>query len=223
MLLSKIFNNKKSNKYYSLNDIDRQMEHYLNYDNGFFVELGANDGETQSNTLYFEEQRNWKGVLIEPAPNNYLKCKKRRGEKSKVFCNACVGFDYSEKFVEMAYSNLMSTPLSTESDIKDGAAHASKGKVFLKQYEDVFTFGSVAKTLNAILLEACAPHKIDFLSLDVEGAEIEVLKGFDFAKFSFNYICVESRSPEVIKSFLLKNNYNFLKKLSDHDYLFSSI
>ena len=53
MLLSKIFNNKKSNKYYSLNDIDRQMEHYLNYDNGFSNATGEDSGETQCNTLYY--------------------------------------------------------------------------------------------------------------------------------------------------------------------------
>ena len=45
---------------FSLNDIDKKLEKYLNYDNGFYVELGANDGFTQSNSYYFELKRNWK-------------------------------------------------------------------------------------------------------------------------------------------------------------------
>ena len=52
--------------YFSINQLDKQLEQYVNYDNGFFVELGANDGVSQSNSLYFEMKRNWQGVLIEP-------------------------------------------------------------------------------------------------------------------------------------------------------------
>lgn len=76
----KFFINKKNkiqeSKYFSINEIDIKIEKYLNFDNGFFVELGANDGVNQSNSLYFEKYRNWKGVLVEPIPHNYLLCKK---------------------------------------------------------------------------------------------------------------------------------------------------
>jgi len=47
----------RSQAYASINDLDKQLEHYLDYDNGFFVELGANDGINQSNTLYFEKKK----------------------------------------------------------------------------------------------------------------------------------------------------------------------
>ena len=72
LLNFKIFNRR----YFGVNLLDKKLEKYLNYDNGFFIELGANDGKTQSNTLYFERYRNWNGILIEPSPNNYLKCLK---------------------------------------------------------------------------------------------------------------------------------------------------
>jgi hypothetical protein len=53
-------------KYYSLNNIDKKMLKYLNFDNGYFIECGANDGIRQSNTLYYEKEKGWRGVLIEP-------------------------------------------------------------------------------------------------------------------------------------------------------------
>ena len=91
-------------KYYGLNKLDKQLENYINYDSGYFVELGANDGKSQSNTLYFEKYRKWLGILIEPTPNKFLECINNRSAKSKIFCNACVSFEYKDKFVEILYS-----------------------------------------------------------------------------------------------------------------------
>ena len=82
--------------YHGLHELDRLLEKTLDYDHGFFVELGANDGETQSNTFYFEKNRNWRGVLVEPILHNYLHCRKVRSLGTKIFCAACVGFDYQE-------------------------------------------------------------------------------------------------------------------------------
>lgn len=207
-------------KYKGLNQLDRKIEPYVDFDNGFFVELGANDGITQSNTYYFEKNRGWSGVLIEPTPHNYLICRKNRSTKTKIFCNACTSFDYNEKFVEIAFSNLMSAPIGLESDINDPNEHAELGKQFLQENEDNFIFGAVAKPLNNILAEANAPKKIDLLSLDVEGAEIEVLKGINHSMYRFKYMCIESRSKEKIISYLAAHNYILVNKLSDHDYLF---
>src|SRR6056300_1481023 len=72
--------------YYSINQLDEQLEQYVNYDNGFYVELGANDGVSQSNSLYFETKRNWRGVLIEPSPHNFLLCKEQRSTENNIFC-----------------------------------------------------------------------------------------------------------------------------------------
>lgn len=110
-------------KYNSLNDLDKKIEKYVNYNNGFFVELGANNGVIQSNTLYFERFRGWKGVLIEPIPHNYLKCIKNRSIKNKIFCNACVSFSYKNEFVKISYADLMSSPLGLESDILNPLKH----------------------------------------------------------------------------------------------------
>jgi len=89
---------KKLKKYYALDDIDKKLEKYLNYNNGFFIEVGANDGINQSNTYYLEKERNWRGILIEPAPNNYISCKKNRSNLNRFYFNACVSFEYKGVF-----------------------------------------------------------------------------------------------------------------------------
>lgn len=208
-------------RYFSLNQLDRKLEAYVNYDNGYFVELGANDGVTQSNSLYFEKHRNWRGLLVEPAPQNFLKCRQNRSSRDSIYCAACVSFDYDQEFVRIAYSNLMSTPVSLESDIQDPRAHAKLGDQFLSSGETVFEFGAVARTLNSLLVDADAPKVIDFLSLDVEGAELEVLKGVDHQAYRFKYILVECRDFPRLTTYLETQGYRFVEKLSGQDYLFA--
>ena len=213
---------KPPKQYYGLNNLDEKLEKYLNYDNGYFVELGANNGIHQSNTLYYEKFRNWKGVLIEPILHNFLQCKLNRSRESKFFCNACVSFDYKDKFVEILYSNLMSISKGLESDISNPESHALEGKKFLHPLEENVVFGSLAKTLNSILSESNAPKQIDLLSLDVEGAEIEVLKGLDHTDFRFKYMCIECRDIDKLNSYLEKYDYKLIDQLSHWDYVFAS-
>src|SRR6187549_1834415 len=102
-------------RYHGKDGLDQKLEKYLNYRNGYFVELGANDGIGQSNTFHFEKHKNWRGVLVEPVPHNFLKCKENRSAQNSIYCAACVGFDFKEEFVKIVYSNLMSTSIGLES------------------------------------------------------------------------------------------------------------
>lgn len=214
----KLLLNKHSN--YAKNLNYKLLQNYLNYENGFYVELGANDGLKQSNTYYFEKYRNWSGSLIEPVPHKYLQCKKNRSKSNSIICAACVGFDYKDKFVPIIYSNLMSVATNLESDITDSMAHAELGVKSLNSEENNFVFGAVAKTLNSILINESTPSNIDFMSLDVEGAEIEVLKGIDHNTFRFKYMLIESRNISLLQSYLTEHNYEYIDSLSDRDFLF---
>ena len=169
-----------------------------------------------------EKNNKWTGILIEPVIHNYIKCKKNRSNKNIYFCNACTSFEFKEKYVKLLYSNLMTIPTNLESDINDKFSHANHSNTIRKNFEEeVIEFYAKAKTLNAILIESVSPKKIDFLSIDVEGAEIEVLKGIDYTNYQFKYILFESRDIEKISNFLDKHNYKLIEKLSHHDFLFS--
>jgi len=112
--------------------------------------------------------------------------------------------------------------VNLESDVGDPIAHASKGRWLLEKTEKIFTFGAVATSLNALLIQARAPSTIDLLSLDVEGAEIEVLKGIHHQRFRFKYLCIESRNIEKLAHYLASVGYALEEKLRCCDYLFAS-
>ena len=208
-------------RYFSLNELDMKLESYLDFDNGYFVELGANDGVNQSNTLYFEKFRSWHGVLIEPYLPNFNELIRNRSSNNFYKNAACVGPSYTGLKVELAYSNLMTSTLGIASEISNPEKHAMKGETFWGG--STFVFNAFAFTLNSILIEAKAPNKIDMLSLDVEGVELEILKGIDHSRYRFRFICVESRQFEVISSYLLEQQYVYVESLSPHDYLFQSM
>lgn len=192
----------------------------MDFDSGFYVELGANDGALASNTYYFELKRGWSGILIEPCPPLYMACRKRRGKRNAVYCNACVDFDYDRPYVDMVYAGPMTLSKSLDTDIEDKAAFLERGRGFLPDGEESFAFGAVASTLTAILDDAGAPASIDLLSLDVEGAELTVLRGIDFNRYRFGHILVECRDLPPLRDFLAGRGYELAEQLTHYDYLF---
>lgn len=112
----------------------------------------------------------------------------------------------------------MSTPMVASSDIPDVRTHVLGSS---PDSSAQITFEEVrARTLTSVLAEANAPAEIQLLSLDVEGGELEVLRGIDFSKFNISWILIETRSPQVISKFLAQSGYFLQKKLSHHDFLF---
>ncbi len=206
---------KKFINYTATNNLDKKIKKYIDYKNGYFVELGANDGINQSNTFYFEKKKNWKGILIEPYKKNYIKCKKNRSKKNKFFCAACVSTNKIKR-VKMFYANLMTTSNLNKKNIlkiKNDKFHAvkkNKSKYFYAE----------AKTLNSILKTADSPKIIDLLSLDVEGTELNVLKGINYNQFKFKYMLIECNEFKKVFKYLKKKNYELKSYLGRDDYLF---
>ena len=66
----------KFRNFNSINDLDKRMLEFINYENGYYIESGANDGVDQSNTWYFEKVLNWSGILIEPLNETFQELKK---------------------------------------------------------------------------------------------------------------------------------------------------
>tara|TARA_B100000212_G_C27379633_1_gene536405 strand:+ start:112 stop:543 length:432 start_codon:yes stop_codon:yes gene_type:complete len=128
--------------------------------------LGAFDGLTQSNTAFFEKYKNWKGILIEPSPEKFVECVNNRRNS---ICPNETCSDKANQFVSLDHVN--------------GAMS--------KIVEDKKISNVKTTTLEKILDEQKVNQQIDFLSLDVEGYELKVLKGLNLDKYRPNYIRVE--------------------------------
>ena len=203
----------------ALNKLDEKLAEYLNYKNGIFVEAGANNGFSQSNTFFLEKALKWKGVLIEGIPELYQKCKKLRSG-SKVFHAGLVSKFYNKSTLKINYANLMS--------IAEGAmenhqlkAHVQKG-LKIQGIENTYTVEVPAVTFEKILDEA-GYFNIDFLSIDLEGFEIEALKGWNFKKYRPKFILIEVRNLDEVDRFFSSHGYQKEALLSNHDYLYKDV
>jgi FkbM family methyltransferase len=209
-------------KFHSLNNLDEALSNLLPHKNGYYVEIGANDGISQSNSLYFERKKNWSGILVEPDKYNFRILTRNRKKRNKFFNCACVSFEFKENFIKFIYSNLMSVTINDKSEFDKVNTHALSGMQFLAKDEIIKTYLVPAMNLESILEKANAPSLMDFFSLDVEGHELEVLKGLNHTKFRFKYILIETSEFATISSFLNNARYHFIEKLSHHDYLFKN-
>jgi FkbM family methyltransferase len=185
---------------------------------GVYFEVGANDGLTQSNTAYLERYCGWTGILVEAIPHKYVECRKNR-PRSAIFHAALVSADYDLPYVPVRYSNLMSV-IAHASDA-DVEAHLDAGQAFLKN-ESVLsgeTFLAPARTATDVIL-ASGADRIDLFSLDVEGAEMDVLAGIDFSRVRPRAFIIEARNINRVTDFLADKGYVHEEQLTHHDHLF---
>jgi FkbM family methyltransferase len=211
-----LFGNPKYSKP-SLNDLDNKLVKYLNFRGGFFIEVGANDGYSQSNTYYLEKILGWQGVLIEAIPELYKMCRRQR-RKAHVYDCALVAKDYGEPTIQIHFANLMSVIEGSQKNSVAQAKHIADG-LRVQNLAESYNVRVPARTLESILDELPQPLKIDFFSLDVEGYELSVLKGINLEKYGPKYILVEATFFDEVNSFLA-DRYELLEKMSDHDYLY---
>jgi FkbM family methyltransferase len=133
---------------------------------GFFVEVGANDGYFESNTYELEREHGWHGLLVEPAPELARAARLAR-RSSHVYCCALVGAEYQDSHIELEYASAM-TRVGRVDEYARGLVTDAPPHLF----------AAPARTLSSLLDEIHAPP-VDFLSLDVEGYETEVLRGLE--------------------------------------------
>ena len=202
-------------RYYGLNELDRKLERYLDFDRGTFVEAGANDGVNQSNTFYFERHRGWRGLLVEPVPDLAERCRRNR-PKAVVEACALVPFERAGETVTMTYANLTSIVRGAMKTPEEEARHIASGSAL--QNVAPYELQVVGRPLSELLdRHGLAP--VDLLSLDVEGFELQALKGIDFTRHRPRFILVEARYREEIDAFLAPH-YAVRDVLSHHDVLY---
>ena len=185
-----------------LDGLDRKLEQYLDFDGGFFVEAGANDGVSQSNTYYLERFRDWRGVLIEGIPELAAQCKKNR-PRAAVIQAALVKASYPHDTVEMHYAGLMSTVAGAMERAGGTEAYVRRG-LEVQNLKTTYTVRVPARTLTDVIARHRPAGEIDLLSLDVEGMEADVLRGLDFTRYAPRFLCIEVWDMEEIRAVLDK-------------------
>lgn len=178
-------------------------DYFGNKTSGVAVEVGANEPTSYySQSWHLEEKLGWRCVLVEPNPELAEKARQLR-RNSQVYECACVASDDIQQlslFIPLVNGEEVTGHAAIAKNIDDHA-YSTHREVVIK-----------ARTLNRIIEESKLPQ-IDVLSIDVEGAEIEVLKGFDLVKHQPKLILLEDKHVYLNKHRLLKaGGYSLVKR-----------
>lgn len=174
---------------------------------GYFVEVGVGDGRTLSNTHLLEKSLGWSGLLLEP--NRAFHDAIRAQRAAQLDARAV----YSQSGGKLPF-----VAVTDERELSGLAGHIAGGGD--RRAADTYDVETV--TLTDALIQHGAPAEIDFVSIDTEGSELQVLEGLDLSKFSVRCFTIEHNYDEkrnaAIVGMLTKAGYRVvLDKVSRFD------
>ena len=163
--------------------------------NGFFVDIGANDPKEGSQTWSFE-QLGWDGILIEPQQD--LAARLRQERRAKVYAVACSSPQNSGKVATLNVAGI-------HTSLDPGFFVAGMNRSGTNEVQ--------LRTVDEILADAQAPIPLDFVSIDVESHEIEVLEGFDLDRWRPRLIMIEDLAFNLrIHRYLTRRGYRWVRR-----------
>jgi len=169
--------------------------------NGFFVEFGATNGIDLSNTYILEKEFGWQGILAEPARCWHQALRENRQ------CHVETDCVWRESNAVLKFDETGLSQLSTISAFKSSDWH-KPARAAASQY----TVKTIS--LEDLLDKYSAPRIIDYLSIDTEGTEYEILKAFNFDRYDFRVMtCEHNFSKQREKIFNLLTSKGFVRKL----------
>ncbi len=198
--------------YYSQIEQDKYLNEvvFKNYNNGTFVDVGAHDGVTLSNSYFFEKYRHWNGICIEPMPETFNKLRENR--PSTLSLN--IAIDETEGEADFILNSGYTEMLS-------GLASKIDNSHLNRINRENNEFGGQSQTIRVQtvplqnVLDKYQLRHIHYLSVDVEGAELSVLKSINFnttfidiVDFEHNYSPIKA---EII-SFLENKGFVLIPK-----------
>ena len=177
---------------------------------GYFVEFGATDGIALSNTWLLEKQFGWKGICAEPNPEFYARLQVNR--ECKVSSD-CIGGQTGE-----AIEFILAGVFGGMAQYANSDKHQDKRQAYQEQGK---TLNLITISLHDFLKKYKAPKNIDYLSIDTEGSELEILENFPFEKWKIHLITVEHNftpSREKIRKLLESKGYSGVESQWDDWY-----
>jgi FkbM family methyltransferase len=162
---------------------------------GFFVDVGANAPREGSQTWPMES-RGWSGVLVEPQPD--LAARLRQERRAKVYAVACSRPEDSGKTLTLYLAGIQSS---------------LKADFYAAGMQRAGTCEVPITTLDQVLEDAAAPARLDFVSIDVEGHDIEVLDGFDLARWRPRLLLIEDVVQNLtLHRYLTRRGYRWFRR-----------
>ncbi len=218
ILRQKIWNCERNffwnEKFFSQSGQDRILKDHFFKDKkkGFFVEIGAFDGITGSNCFYFENIQAWDGIAVEASKIQFSKLKKNR--KCKLFNETISSKEKEVEFMEVQEGL---TQMSGINDVNFAA----------REIIDKDTNSKVEKfKTKTVTFEKIIPNNniIDYLSIDIEGGEMDILGSINFSKYKIKVISVENNRPGKINFdlFFKKKNYSFFDRVGQDEIFFNN-
>jgi len=173
---------------------DRYLETniFKGFKNGIFVDVGAHNGISINNTLYFEKNNSWTGINIEPIEKIYNELLINRPNCININCAVCNNDGETEFICNTGYTEMISGIKDTfdprhimrlQRDNKLTGSTSEIIKVKTKKLETIFDSNKITH--------------INYLSIDVEGAEFEVIKSINFNKVFIDVIGFENNYNDV--------------------------
>ncbi len=170
---------------------------------GYFVEFGATNGLDLSNTYLMEKELGWNGILAEPARCWHRDLKKNRSCSIET---DCVWKDSNSK---LTFNQVAKAEYSTINSYSETDLHK-------KTRKEGKTYEVKTISLNDLLKKHDAPKHMDYLSIDTEGSEYEILSHFDFSQYSFEIItCEHNYTPMREKLYSLLTQQGYRRVLED--------
>lgn len=164
---------------------------------GFYVDVGCHDGVDISNT-YELDKAGWDGICIDPFPKNFE-------TRTARVVKACV-YSSNGHEVEFDYS------------LEDPGSELGNHKNRLHTTTTIQKHTFKTRTLESILDEMHAPRKIEYMNLDIEGSEFEVLRVFPFSKYMFKLLTIEHNYEEPKRTQIrhLLESHGYVHTLAVH-------
>lgn len=201
--------------FYSQDNQDKYLEQniFKGFKHGTFVDVGAHDGVNINNTLYFEKNNSWSGINIEPLPKIFDSLVINRPKSINLKYAVCNNDGETEFLSNTGYTEMIS-------GIKDtfDSRHLQRLERENQEYNSSTEIIKVETKRLETILDEHEISRVHYLSIDVEGAEFEVIKSINFDKVFIDVIGFENNYNDTsmpIIEYLQNKGYVIIRRSVD--------